>query len=880
MLLYQRTAFTGPACTGLWQKQDEHFVLVELNGGITADLGNITFVIGSCADAIFVDYPEIMHALQDAFHQTEPSSRQFSVGNTTVEIAFSRLDDQYISSHITPSLSPIDDENALDEREFVVQMLNSLGQSVVVLDMGWHVVYVNQAFTNLTGYTPEELIGQTPHDFVYPEELERLKRVINMKPLRHIPSREFRFLHKEGYDIPTLVTGTSRKHDGVMLGLYIVITDLTELHRTNQALYDSEMRHRALLDAIPDTMFLQDNDGIYLDYYSGENGIVNRDPSTFLNHSMQDVLPENVVNIIEPAFKEAVISRKMHTVEYTINSRRRGSQLHYEARMVPYTEDRVLVIVRDVTESRNTELELAQSELRYRRVVDSIPDMIYVHHDEKVVYINPAGVKLFGASSPEQVIGLGIYDLLAPEYHEVVRERIANFLNQLNASPLIEEEFLGVDGRRISVEVMAVPIDYMGQSSVMVIARDIRDRKRDARAIALNEQRFRSVFASASVGIAITDEQGYPIEFNGVFGRLFGYGVEELHSKSIIDFTHTHDRMKDKKLFYELVQGKIDRYQLEKRFVHKNGHIIWARSHVSRLPMADEKQRTQIIFLLDDISEQKKAEADLRRLNETLEVHVDERTAELKAANDRLTELDRLKNKFIADMSHELRTPISVLNTRIYLLERAGAEKLEQYLPGMKVHINRLIEFTENILELTRLDLREDKVKFKLVDLRSIVQSVVDVALPEDPEESITLTFEPLNDDEVPDMTVRGEPGQLSQVVTNLVQNAIKYTDHGTISVCMIYDKTQSHVGFSVTDTGIGIAETDIPHLFERFYRGENASQSTTPGTGLGLSIVQEIVQLHHGAIAVESTLGEGTNFTITFPHYQIMILDSHEPLG
>jgi two-component system, OmpR family, phosphate regulon sensor histidine kinase PhoR len=116
---------------------------------------------------------------------------------------------------------------------------------------------------------------------------------------------------------------------------------------------------------------------------------------------------------------------------------------------------------------------------------------------------------------------------------------------------------------------------------------------------------------------------------------------------------------------------------------------------------------------------------------------------------------------------------------------------------------------------------------------------------------------------------IRGEFNQLAQVITNLVANAINYTPNGSITVRTSLEESQHQVCLEVTDTGMGISDADIPHLFTRFYRGERAGQTSIPGTGLGLSIVKEIVDLHGGQIAVQSQVGRGTTFKVFLPVYK-----------
>jgi len=160
------------------------------------------------------------------------------------------------------------------------------------------------------------------------------------------------------------------------------------------------------------------------------------------------------------------------------------------------------------------------------------------------------------------------------------------------------------------------------------------------------------------------------------------------------------------------------------------------------------------------------------------------------------------------------------------------------------------------------LDLGGDKVEFAPVDLNNVVEQVVTAHQPRAELARLELVFEP--GPALP--PVRAERNQLSQVVTNLVGNAINYTDNGRVQVVTYLAPDRRQACLEVKDTGMGIEPEDMPHLYERFYRGQRIGSSNIPGTGLGLAIVKEIVNLHGGRIEVESRMDEGTSFRVWLP--------------
>jgi two-component system sensor histidine kinase NblS len=255
-----------------------------------------------------------------------------------------------------------------------------------------------------------------------------------------------------------------------------------------------------------------------------------------------------------------------------------------------------------------------------------------------------------------------------------------------------------------------------------------------------------------------------------------------------------------------------------------------------------------------------KAEAALYQLESELEQRVMSRTVALTDENARLIELDQLKSKFIADAAHELRSPITSLNLRLYLLEHAAPERRSQYVNEFKEQLARLTRLSEDLLAISRLDAYDATSNFAFVDLNQIVEEIVIAYRPLAETAGLTL----VSDYAAQLPPVLGEYRQLGQVGANLVANAIHYTESGQVWVRTALDVDHKQACIEVQDTGIGIEPHDMPRLFERFYRGEQAAD--IPGTGLGLSIVKEIVDLHGGRIHVESQAGKGSLFRVCLP--------------
>jgi signal transduction histidine kinase len=249
--------------------------------------------------------------------------------------------------------------------------------------------------------------------------------------------------------------------------------------------------------------------------------------------------------------------------------------------------------------------------------------------------------------------------------------------------------------------------------------------------------------------------------------------------------------------------------------------------------------------------------AELSRQFNTMAAQVQETMDAIVADRDRSRE-------FLADVSHELRTPLAALRTFNELLrEKAGqdAEARAEFLEATGQQIERLDWLAQNLLELSKLDSGLVNLDLRPDDLRATVQSAVESVEVAARRRGVSL------ETEVPNapLVIRHDPPRIGQAVGNLVGNAVKFTPRGG-SVRLVLTPHRGGAMIRVIDTGTGIDAEELPHIFDRFYRGSRASEARGSGSGLGLAIVRSIVDMHGGRIAVDSRLDHGTTFTVTLP--------------
>ncbi|MBP7689143.1 MAG: HAMP domain-containing histidine kinase, partial [Thermoflexales bacterium] len=273
---------------------------------------------------------------------------------------------------------------------------------------------------------------------------------------------------------------------------------------------------------------------------------------------------------------------------------------------------------------------------------------------------------------------------------------------------------------------------------------------------------------------------------------------------------------------------------------------------------------THFLAVKEDITERKRAEAALRDLNATLEQRVADRTAELQAANLRLTELDHLKDEFLARISHELRTPLTGILISLELLEAAKPEKRERYLQRLKQSAGRLRDMIEDVLMFSQLNLYTRPETLSPIDLNDLIACHLTTWQKLSAGHDLQLQLDLTHD--LPHVRTDGE--LIGQAINRLVINAINYTPAGSVIVSTATRDEDDRRGItiSVADTGPGITPDDLPHIFERFYRGRAAADYQTPGTGIGLSISREIAEKLGGRLTVDTQVGVGSTFTLWLP--------------
>jgi two-component system phosphate regulon sensor histidine kinase PhoR len=230
----------------------------------------------------------------------------------------------------------------------------------------------------------------------------------------------------------------------------------------------------------------------------------------------------------------------------------------------------------------------------------------------------------------------------------------------------------------------------------------------------------------------------------------------------------------------------------------------------------------------------------------------------------RLKELEKIRQDFVANVSHELRTPLTTIKGYAEtLLEGALKEEVAfQFVQVIKRQSDRLTKIVEDLLALSKIELKEFQLKIEILPFPELVEDVLRYIQEAAEKKKISISLE------IPtSLMVKADRNYLEQILINLIDNAIKYGQEGGKITVSAVQRNQREVEISVSDNGIGIPQEDLPRIFERFYRVDKGRSQELGGTGLGLSIVKHLVQAHKGKVWAESSLGEGSTFYFTLPY-------------
>jgi PAS domain S-box-containing protein len=359
---------------------------------------------------------------------------------------------------------------------------------------------------------------------------------------------------------------------------------------------------------------------------------------------------------------------------------------------------------------------------------------------------------------------------------------------------------------------------------------------------------------------------------------LLGYTPEEwvADPELFTKVLHNEDRNRVMGEIARAHASDAESFLSEYRLIARDGRVVWI--HDESVTVRDERGRALYAQgYLIDITARRLAEMERERLlaaehsarteAERARRALTRQNADLVRLNDRLVELDRLKDEFVALVSHELRTPLTSIRGYLELIREGKAgrttKRQDTFLEVMNRNSERLLRLVSDLLFVAQAESGKVTLELEAFDLGDLARDAVDATRPLAESKSIELTVEAKSD-----VNVSADRARVVQLLDNLLSNAVKFTPEGG-RVDVVLSARNGHAVLEVADSGIGIPPAEQDRLFERFYRASTATAQAVPGTGLGLAIAKAIVEAHGGRIEVDSDEGVGATFRVELPARQ-----------
>lgn len=494
---------------------------------------------------------------------------------------------------------------------------------------------------------------------------------------------------------------------------------------------------------------------------------------------------------------------------------------------------------------------LSVAEERVRQILESAAEGIFgVDTEGTITFVNPSACRSLGFTVAE-MIGQPSHKLIHNRHkdgRDYPLQECPMYAAYTRGEPSrVDNEFLWrKDGSGVPVEYGATPIRKDGRVVGAVISFfNITLRKKAEEALASSERKTRRILESTQEGFWLIDNGTATVEVNSAMCGILGRSREEVIGRSIFEFTDEENTRIFKENVARRARGESGSYEVS--LSRTDGTLVPCQVNATPL-LDDQGVKIGSFAMFTDITERKRLEADLLRAKEVAEAAT------------------RAKSDFLANMSHEIRTPMNAILGMTHLaLKTELTPKQKDYLKKVQLSAQSLLGIINDILDFSKIEagkLGMESIAFNLDEVLENLATLMTVKAQE--KEGIEVLFSTSPD--VP-RSLMGDPLRLGQVLINLTNNAVKFTEHGEIVVSaelLKQTETTVEIKFSVRDSGIGLTDEQKARLFTSFSQADASTTRKYGGTGLGLAISKKLVEMMNGTIGVESTPGEGSTFFFT----------------
>jgi len=872
-------------------------------------------------------------------------------------------------------------KSADELNEFTENVIDTLREPLLAIDQDLRVIKASRSFYQFFKVTAGETIGKLiyelgNHQWDIPKLRELLEKIIPEKNSFDNYEVEHNF-STIGKRVMLLNARQVKRAFGKEQVILLVIEDITERKGKEDSLKETQRETsdslNILLDLMHAPIIIWDTSMIIKRFNHKFELLSGYDSDEVIGRKLNFLFPKERIAATLELLKNHLEAEHIEVAEIDILTKDNHIKTVLWDSSHILDEDGkniIATISQDITNRRQSELALRKSESHLRTLVNTIPDLIWLK-DTNGVFLscNPMFERFFGASEPD-IIGKTDYDFVDRKLADFFRDNDQKALEA--GKPTSNEEWVTFadDGHRAFLDTIKSPI-YDSDGTVLGIlgiGRDITERMLAGEKLQASEKRFRAIFDQAPVAIALLDTQGHPIISNLRLTKMIGYSSDELAKMMFTEFTYPEDIDKDLNQFTDLIAGKISGYNIEKRYIHKNGTLIWANLYTTTLNDSNGLIQ-EIIGMVEDITEKKKIhneikfQADLinnvgqaviatdllgkvtywnnaaekiygwssseaigqnivdltpaRQSNEQaidilkklsagktwagefyvrrkdgssfpalvtdtpildsngeltgiigISSDITERKhaeMELIEAKEKAEESDRLKTAFLNNVSHEIRTPMNAIVGFSGFLNDPDLKpnKRQEFTDIIIKSSEHLLAIIDDIIRIASIESGQEKIQKNEININLICDLIKDQFSSKANEKNVTLSLIPgLTGDEADIIT---DATKLTQILTNLIGNALKFTHQGYINYG--YKLKNSQLEFYVEDSGIGIPLDMQEKVFDRFRQIETTATRNFGGSGLGLSISKAYVEILGGKMWLTSEMGKGSVFYFTIPY-------------
>jgi PAS domain S-box-containing protein len=758
-----------------------------------------------------------------------------------------------------------------ESKEKYQSIIENIKEGYYEVDLRGNFTYVNEALCSFLGYSKDELLKEN-----YDITTEKQTRSLVYKTFNQVFTTEIRqnifqfpIIRKNG-EKGFFETSVYLKYnsEGEKLGFYGIVRDITERKREEdleekfkiELAQKVRVRTKELEESQEkySNLFQHSNDGIFVHDINGNIIDANQRVLDQFGYTKEEILTLNISQL-HPASELAVSKKafdqisKKGVIRFEINFKKKSGEIfpaEVSSSIFSIAGEKFIQgVVRDITNRKESELKLKESEAKYRNMINNLDLGFYqVDWNGDLLNCNPAFKRLLGYEPMEDLLNINVV-----QFWQNPQER-DEYLAELEEVGFIQNHIVHSkkkNGQSVVLQLNSHLIkDNKNQpNKIQGIISDITEKFELEQKVKESENRYRNLFESVPFSIALIDQKGIIVYCNPEVEKLLGYSVQELIGKEFRNLPTINPKYVPLMMerFKKLIEGII-LPSFEAEFYKKNGDSVWINYQTSMVNLGED---FLIQTILHDITDRKKADFLVQQ--------------EIQ----KLKELDQIRKDLISRVSHELKTPlVSVCGASELLLELYKDEIKEEYKELIVIIEKggaRLKYLVDNLLDITRIEYKKLKLVKSFTNLSEIIKECSRELMYLIKQRKLILKLE------LPDeMIVNIDRIRIEHVFLNLLSNAIKNTPpNGTIIINLEQKKDWAEI--SVGDCGIGLTREEMDRIFTRFGKieryGEGLEYIDIQGSGLGLYISKEIVDLHNGHIWAESAgRNKGSTFTMKLP--------------